>query len=413
MRIKSLPLGILIVSSIIVGGVVGFLTWGFIAVVSFTTHFLWTTLPNSLNIKNWTILVCLVGGVLVGLCQKYFGNYPRKMDEVLDEFNATKRVDYKSLPKSVITSLSVLSFGASLGPEAALVGFVGGLSTWAGDVLKSLVKKKQVINEYGDIIIEYSIEATIGMIFRSPLIGVATFFEDKKDLKIIKLIKAIVYLITTFVGFGVFIFLSKIDNRNFSLANFGTATVGKNEIIAIIPLIFIGVLFSMLYEFFGNILHKMLKPLENYKLIRAVIGGLVLGVIGTILPLTLFSGEHQLTELAAGWSGMSIYLLFILGIVKLFITEFCLATGWRGGHIFPIIFAGVSVGYGISLLIPIDPVVSVTIITTALTSGALKKPMATILVLLLLFPIKLIIIMILAAYLPIYILKYKNKILQS
>lgn len=405
---KSLRLAILMLYSIIVGGIVGLLTWGFLGIVSLTTHFLWVSLPESLNFQNWTILLCLVGGLLVGLCQKYFGNYPRNMEAVLAEFKETKRVDYKSLYKSTIAALCVLSFGASLGPEAALVGLIGGLSTWAGDAIKSIIKKKEVLNEYGDIIIEYSIEATIGMIFRTPLFGATTFFEDKKDSKLTKMIKSLVYLITTFAGFGVFIFLSKIDNRSFSLADFGPATIGKNEIIAIIPLILIGVLFAMLYEFFGDILHKLLKPLENYKIIKAVIGGLVLGLIGTILPITLFSGEHQLTELAVDWTNMSIYLLLITAVVKLFITEFCLATGWRGGHIFPIIFAGVSIGFGIASLFSIDPVTSITIVTTSLTSAVLKKPIAVVFILILLFPIKLIIPMVLAAYIPIYILKYKD-----
>jgi H+/Cl- antiporter ClcA len=247
------------------------------------------------------------------------------------------------------------------------------------------------------------------MVFRAPLYGVTTFFEDKKEPKLIKLIKILVYSITTAAGFGVFILLSKIDNRSISIADFGSATVGRNEIIAIIPLILIGILFAMLYEFFGEIIHKILKPLENYKVIKAVIGGLVLGLMGTMIPYTLFSGEHHLTELAVEWTHMSIYLLLITGIAKLFVTEFCLATGWRGGHIFPAIFAGVSIGYGIALLIPIDPVTSVVILTTSLTSSVLKKPMAVVLILILLFPIQLIIPMILAAYIPMYILKYKNK----
>lgn len=413
MRIKTFTLGVLILYSTIIGGVVGLLTWSFLTLVTFTTHFLWNTLPSSLNIKYWTIIMGFAGGILVGLCQKYFGNYPRKMDEVMDEFKTTKRVDYKSLPKSVITALSVLSFGASLGPEAALVGVIGGLSTWAGDVIKSIIKKKRVINEYGDIIIEYSIEATIGMIFNAPLVGLATFFQDKDDLKIIKQVKAIVYSITTASGFGVFILLSKIDNRSFPVPDFGTAAVGKNEILAIIPLILVGVLFALLYEFFGSMLHEALMPLEGYKVIRAVIGGLVLGVIGTLLPLTLFSGEHQITELAAEWGNISIYLLLLLGIVKLFITEFCLATGWRGGHIFPVIFAGVSIGYAISAVTAINPAISVVIVTTSLTSAVLKKPLATVLVLLLLFPIKLVVLMVLAAYLPIYLLKFKSKMQQQ
>lgn len=410
---KLLGLGNLILYSIIIGGVTGLLTWSFLAVLSLTTHFLWVDLPNVIDVKNWTIIVCLVGGILVGLCQKYFGNYPRKMDDVIAEFKATKRIDYSSVYKIALTAICVLSFGASLGPEAALVGIVGGLSTWAGDVIKSFIKKKAVLNEHGDIMVEYSVEATIGMIFSSPLYGASTFYEDRKDSRRIKLIKTLVYTLTTAAGFSVFILLSKIDNRSFSLADFGSATIGKNEIIAIIPLILIGLLFATFYEFFGYILPKVLKPLENYKVIKAVIGGLALGLIGTVLPLTLFSGEHELTELAAEWTDMSIYLLLALGIVKLFLTEFCLATGWRGGHIFPIIFAGVSIGYGIALLFPIDPTTSITIVTTSLSSAVLKKPLAVVLIFIMLFPVGLIIPMIVAAYLPMYILKMKQKIIQD
>lgn len=406
-RMKSLGFGILTLYSIFMGGFVGLLTWIFFTVLSLTTHFIWDYLPSVIDVTNWTIIVCLVGGILVGLSQKYLGNYPRLTDEVMAEFKETKRIDYSSVFKGAVIAICVLSFGASLGPEAALVGIIGGLSTWAGDVIKSLVKKKSVLNEHGDIIIEYSIETAIGMVFRAPLFGANTFVEERKDPKRIKLIKTIVYLITTAAGFGVFILLSKIDNRNFALADFGSATVGLHEIIAIIPLILIGVLLAKLYEFFGAILHKVLKPLDKYKVIKAVIGGLVLGLIGTVLPLTLFSGEHEMTNLAAEWTNMSVYLLLALGIVKLFLTEVCLATGWRGGHIFPVIFAGVSIGYAIALLFPIDPVTSVAVITTALTSAVLRKPLAVVLILIMIFQVKLVIPMIIAAYLPMLLLRGK------
>ena len=185
---------------------------------------------------------------------------------------------------------------------------------------------------------EYSIEATIGMIFKTPLFGVTTFFDDKKDSKLLRMIKTLVYLITTVAGFGVFMLLSKIDNRSSALADFGSAMVGKNEIIAMVPLMIVGILFAMLYEFFGDVLCKAFKPLEKHKIIRAIVGGLILGLIGTALPIILFSGEHQLTELADGWRNMSIYLLLAAGVIKLFLTEFCLSAGWCGGHIFPVIF---------------------------------------------------------------------------
>nr|WP_243103847.1 chloride channel protein [Clostridium sp. JN-1] len=299
---KIMPTGILMLYSMIVGGIVGLLTWLFLGAISLSTHFLWAVLPKIIQVHNWTIVLCLAGGVLVGLCQKHFGNYPRGMEDVMAEFKETKRVDYKSLYKSTIAAFCVLSFGASLGPEAALVGLIGGLSTWAGDTLKSLIKKRSVINEYGDIMTEYSIEAVIGMIFKTPLFGATTFFEDKKDSKLLRMIKTLVYLITTVSGFGVFMLLSKIDNRSTVLADFGSAVVGRNEIIAIIPLMLIGILFAMLYGFFGDVLNKAFKPLENYKIVRAVVGGLVLGLIGTALPIVLFSGEHQLTDLEDTYS---------------------------------------------------------------------------------------------------------------
>ncbi|WP_245583542.1 chloride channel protein [Paenibacillus assamensis] len=402
---RFLGMGNLFIYSIIIGGITGVLTWSFLAVVSFTTHLIWTDIPNMLNMKFWTVLVCLVGGILVGLCQKYFGNYPRTMDAVLAEFKSTNRIDYRSLYKSVITAICVLSFGASLGPEAALVGIVGGLATWAGEAIKSFVKKRTVLNEHGEFVIEYSVEAAVGMIFRAPLFGAYTLLEDSKDSKRVKWMKTLVYVVTTIAGFFVFMLLSKIDNRQLSLADFGPAAVGMNELMATIPLILVGVLLAKVYKYFGHILHKGLKPLEHYKVIKAVIGGLILGTIGTLLPLTLFSGEHQLNILAAEWTQMSAYLLIGIGIAKLFVTEACLVSGWRGGHIFPIIFAGVSIGYGIAMLFPLDPVTSITIVTTALTSAVLKKPIAVILLFMLLFPLKLILLMVAAAYLPKYMAK--------
>ncbi|WP_442603093.1 chloride channel protein [Paenibacillus sp. KN14-4R] len=412
---KWIARGYLILYSVTFGGIAGLLTWSFLTITSLMTHLLWDVLPSTIHVQYWTILVCLVGGILVGLCQKYFGNYPRNMEQVLAEFKETKRIDYSTGFKSALTALIVLSFGASLGPEAALVGIVGGLSTWVGDVLKSRVKKKTIENQYKEIIIQYSVETTIGMIFRAPLIGTTPLIQERHDSKLLKLIKTTVYIITTAAGFGVFVLLSKIDNRQFAIADFGPATIRVNEILALIPLILVGILLAQMYEFFGRIFHKLLRPLDHYKVIKAVIGGLVLGITGTLLPLTMFSGEHGLTDLVVEWGSMSIYLLLILGIVKLFLTEFCLSTGWRGGHIFPIIFAGVSVGYAIAALTGIDPVTSITMVTTSLTSAALKKPIVVVFLLMMIFPLKLLVPIILAAYLPVFLYKAlaKRKIVES
>ena len=76
------------------------------------------------------------------------------------------------------------------------------------------------------------------------------------------------------------------------------------------------------------------------------------------------------------------WILLLSGILKLCITAVCLNTGWRGGHIFPIIFSGSSIGYAVASILPIDPVASVAIVTTAISSYALRKPIAITLLLL-------------------------------
>lgn len=378
--------------------------------VNIGIDFIWREIPSIVNIPYWTLIVCTLGGILVGICEKYFGNYPKLMPEVINEFKMYKRVEYKSIPKAFLTSLIILFSGASLGPEAALVSIIGGLSTFVGDVLKYLVKGKR-LEKYESIITEFSMEAALGVIFHAPLVGLTPIIEDA-DSKKIKKLKFIVYSMTTASGFGVMMLLSKFDNRESFIVHFGNYNLGTKEILFIIPLIIFGILIAILYDFYGKILYEIFKPLKDYKIIKALIGGIILGIIGTYLPYTLFSGEHEIKELVKEWSNIPLYILILSGILKLFLTEVCLSTGWRGGHIFPIIFSGTILGYAFSAIFSLDPVVTVTIVTTAFTSAALRNSLVAILLLILFFPTKLIWIMLIAAFLSAYILKkfdYRNK----
>ena len=120
------------------------------------------------------------------------------MPEVMGEFKKNNRVEYKTIPKALLTALIVLFSGASLGPEAALVGIVGGLSTLVGDILKWTVKGR-TLEKYGGMITEFSMEATLGIIFHAPLVGLSPLIEEN-DSNVIKIIKTKVYSITTAAG---------------------------------------------------------------------------------------------------------------------------------------------------------------------------------------------------------------------
>lgn len=388
--------------SIIIGGIVGAITWAFLTLVFRGIHLIWNDFLFEINNAYLILLVCALGGVIVGLCQKYFGKYPKTMPIVLKEFKETKRVEYKSLPKSIISALVALCFGGSLGPEAALSGIVGGLSTLSGDLLKYGYKRKEITEDFNEILIESSIESSVGIIFAAPLYGFYNILSNKDK---IKRIKTIIYVLTVSSGFYVFNLLSKLDNRASFITKFSDSYIGKKEILFFIPLLMIGLFLTLYYKKIGSVLEKLLKPLESYKVIKAVLGGIGLGILGITIPYIFFSGEHELKELVLNWESIGVASLLIICFFKLLATELCISTGWIGGHLFPIMFSGIAMGFACSIIFGIDPVFSACIVSTTFLSSIMENYIVAIFLLVLFFPINLAIFIIISAILGVELIK--------
>ena len=134
------------------------------------------------------------------------------------------------------------------------------------------------------------------------------------------------------------------------------------------------------------------SKLKKYTVLRATVGGLLLGVSGTFLPLTMFSGEHQIGEVMSDMEKIGAVMLIVIAVVKLLLTNICIDSGLKGGHFFPVIFCGVAIGCSMSLLFGVNPAFCTAVVTSALVGHTLKKPLATVLLLMIVFP---------PAYLPI------------
>ncbi|PFD36738.1 chloride channel protein [Bacillus cereus] len=383
-----------IMYGMILGSIVGATAWLFLSLVNVGIWFVWDYTPEELaSPAYYTICVTTIGGVLIGLAQKYLGTYPRLMPEVMSEYKETGRIEYSFVHQSTLTAMIALIFGASLGPEAALVGIIGGLCTWIGDRFTFTFKGVRELTEAG-------IGAALSVIFNVPLFGYFALSENEKDRisEISKINKDILYLATTFAGFLVFIWLSKLDNSGSFIVNFEKGTFGLNEWISLLPLTCIGAGLGYFYFKIEHILEKVVHPFKEYKLALGIIGGILLGILGTLFPYTMFSGAHELPELVQEWTEISFWLLLIVGILKLCTTAICLTTGWRGGHLFPIIFAGASIGYAIATVVPLNSTASVALVTTTILSYVLQKPIAATVLLLMFFPINLLLPMLGAAF---------------
>lgn len=139
-----------------------------------------------------------------------------------------------------------------------------------------------------------------------------------------------------------------------------------------VPLGLLGALAGAIFILAIRTLRKLLAPLRSRLIVRGLLGGLILGIAGALLPLILFSGEQQTHVLIQDAAAIGVIPLIVMALVKLLITALLLVTGWKGGYIFPTMFAGVALGMAAHLLFPSIPM---AVAVAATMGGAMVATM--------------------------------------
>ncbi len=380
----------LLLYTIIIGLVAGLIIWSFMMVMNLGIAFFWDYLPGLINFRYYPIVVCLTGGLLIGLWKDRFGDSPEELAVVMKKVKKDHRYSYENIFPSIVSALLPLIFGASIGPEAGLTGIIAGLCTWVSDKLKIFNNELEELTSIG-------ITATLGTIFSSPIFGFVEPLENEEESKLPKTSKNILYFVVILSSFGIFIYLNHLTHNQSGLHSIGTASLANINYPYTILLMLLGILLS--YFYFAS--SKLVKTVFNYMKIsiifKCAIGGLILGVIGSFLPLSMFSGEDQIYLLLDNGAQIGIVILILTGLMKIVLTNVCIETGLKGGHFFPMIFAGCAIGYAMSLLVNVDPIISMSVVTTSLMANILKKPMAVVLLLMIIFPVNLIPLMLVCA----------------
>lgn len=108
----------------------------------------------------------------------------------------------------------------------------------------------------------------------------------------------------------------------------------------------------------------------------------------------MFAGETQADVLMETYLTIPAGVLIATGLVKAMLTPALINMGWRGGHFFPVIFSGVSLGYGLAILTGADPVFCVAVCTASTMGAVMRQPVMVVGLLLMCFPLKGIVCMI-------------------
>lgn len=339
-------------------------TFVFMVLVNGGIALIWEEAALAIGIdpRLFTLLVCTIGGLLVGLLVKYFGDHNAIFAELMREFGKTGRFDYHHAPGILVTSLISLISGAALGPEAALADTCGGMGTFIADKLKLDEKETRTMGFGG-------LSAMLGAFVTNPFGGALLSLESAQGGmtgKTIYFWGLFPSLLSSAVATTVFVALTGTFFD--TLYAFPDYTPRLADLLWAVPFSLIGALAGLIFTFVFKWLRQLMQPLKGQLVLRGMIGGLGMGIIGALLPLTLFSGEEGTTELIEQAAVIGFGSLILLAVCKLLATSLLLATGWKGGYIFPIMFAGVALGMACKLLFPAVP----TAVTVAATlAGAL------------------------------------------
>ena len=386
----------LILFCCIIGAVAGGVIWAFLKIMSLGIHFLWEWLPANYSIPCYTLLVCTVGGVLIGCFRRRFGDYPEELDTVMAKVKAEKTFDYSNMLVLLLSALFPLLLGSSIGPEAGLTGVIVGLCYWIGD---NLSFARQNAKEYSQV----GVAVTLGVLFRSPLFGVFAVEEENKDKEIITLpatLKVFLYGLAAAAGTGCYMLLSDIFGAGLgALPSFPEMEPELWDYLMLVVYILLGCVLAKFYFLTHLAAEKVLTGLPV--ILKETVGGACLGAMGMLMPVLMFSGEDAMGELAADCEMYAPLILAAIAFLKVLLTNVCIQSGLKGGHFFPIIFAGVCLGYSAGAMVFGyswgQMVIAAAPVTASLLGGIMKKPLAVTVLLFLCFPVKLFLWIFLAA----------------
>lgn len=391
---KKSSLG-MILFALVIGFIVGAIVWTIFRFSVVLTDLIWGTAFNLTNFYWLPLIICAIGGLCIGLFTKYYGNNLHTIEEIVEIVQTKGEFKYDKLSTAAIAFLLPIIFGGSIWPEAGLTGIIVDLCTRLNTALKKAGIR--VVN-----LPEITVSAAVSSIFGTPIIGIfsgesGVFYRDKneeiynqynpKDYTFRREVKFILYTASALGSFGAFILLGSIFQGGMGLPRFAAITLQLSDVIWIIPCLILGYVGGLLFHFGEYEFSSLSEKLENNIVLKPVIAGIILGVLGSILPLVLFSGESNSFILMSSWQGMVAIVLIAIGLIKCILTPLCLNFGWKGGHFFPCIFAGIALGYGIALFSGADPMFCVSITTSATLASIQRRPLLVLALLFLCFPL--------------------------
>lgn len=194
------------------------------------------------------------------------------------------------------------------------------------------------------------------------------------------------YSAAVVAGVGACILLTFLFGTQVTLPRFAIPAITGSQALWVIPCIVLGWAGVAVFYASSRACAHVAPGVVRHPILLPLLGGVVLGAVAAFLPGVLFSGIAQTPALLAGWTQVGAVALIATGFCKFALTPWCIATGWKGGQIYPCVFAACACGLGFAGLIGADPALCLAVTASTATACLLRSPAFAFVLLLLCFP---------------------------
>ncbi|GEL23050.1 hypothetical protein PSU4_20040 [Pseudonocardia sulfidoxydans NBRC 16205] len=296
--------------------------------------------PGWLGGHWWWVAVAAASGVAVGLARR-LTRLPWTTPGLFDDLQ-TGHVDTKLVPGIAAVSLVSLIGGASLGPEKALGSMGGGAGTW-------LARRRTLSTADARANTLAGFAGAYGGLFSSTVIVVMLIMEVARPggQRFTKALAT--QIVASSVSFGVYFAIAgAVFLGEYTLPAYGFEDW---HLLAAIPLGLVAAVLVTVLAGFVRGATMLFDRMQVPDIVKSVLGGVIFGVVGVVLPLTMFSGADQLKTMLGG-VGLGSGLLVAVLVAKMLTFAVSQAGGFVGGPIFPALFIGGTAGLVVHQVIP-------------------------------------------------------------
>lgn len=292
--------------------------------------------------KAWILFLApAVGGLISGLIVYTWAPEAEGhgTDAMIDAFHNKEGQIRSRVPYlKTVASLVTMATGGSAGREGPIAQIGSGFGSWLGRMLKLNTREQRLLLLAG-------CAGGLGAIFRAPLGGAITsievlYTEDFETEAIIPCIMSSVvsYSIFTFIFGHQPIFATPALKFTDLRELLGYAVLG----LVCVPLgwLYARSLYGLRDHFFKRI------PIKTHFV--PAIGGLMVGCIGLVAPKAL-SGGYGVIQLAL-LGELTMGLMAVLVLAKIFATSFTIGSGGSGGVFGPALYIGAMLGGAVGQL---------------------------------------------------------------